>query len=84
MLLTPNFAAPPPPSNTVDMMTESLDEYHRTLRQHSASTTLFNVSSGPAMSVPLCTTTDGLPIGGPLGNEGMLYRLAGQLERALL
>jgi amidase len=87
VLLTPTFAAPPPPINTVDMMTESLDEYYRTLRQYSAFTSLFNVSGGPAMSVPLCTTTDGLPIGlqfgGRLGNEGMLYRLAGQLERAL-
>jgi amidase len=86
VLLTPTFAAPAPPINTVNMMTESLDEYYETLRRYSAFTSLFNVSGGPAMSVPLCTTTDGLPLGlqfgTRLGDEGTLYRLAGQLEKA--
>lgn len=49
-------------------------------------TPLFNVTGQPAMSVPLYWTPSGLPIGthiaAPLGGEGLLFRVAGQLERA--
>ena len=84
--LTPTFAAPPPPINTIDMMSESLDEYYKTLRRYSAFTSLFNVTGGPAMSVPLHWSPDGLPVGVQfgtrLGEEGLLFRLATQLEQA--
>jgi amidase len=45
-----------------------------------------NLTGRPAMSVPLSWNADGLPIGvnlmGPFGGEGMLFRLAAQLEEA--
>ena len=49
-------------------------------------TPLANATGQPAMSVPLCWSRAGLPIGmhfmGRYGEEGTLYRLAGQLEQA--
>ncbi|AKJ70210.1 amidase [Pandoraea thiooxydans] len=49
-------------------------------------TQLANMTGVPAMSMPLHWTADGLPMGvqfiAPAGAEGMLFRLAGQLERA--
>jgi amidase len=48
---------------------------------------LANLTGCPAMSVPLFVDTQGLPIGisfmGRFGDEATLFRLAGQLERAL-
>jgi amidase len=49
-------------------------------------TQLANVTGVPAMSVPLCSFEDGLPLGmhfmASHGQEGLLFALAGQLERA--
>jgi len=48
-------------------------------------TQVANISGQPAMSVPLYWTDQGLPCGvqfiAPLGDEGTLFNLAGQLER---
>jgi len=49
-------------------------------------TPVFNASGQPSMSVPLHWSPQGLPIGvlltGRYGEDGALFRLAGQLERA--
>lgn len=49
-------------------------------------TPVSNATGQPAMSVPLAWSRDGLPIGvhfvARFGDEGTLFRLAGQLERA--
>ncbi len=49
-------------------------------------TELANLTGAPAMSVPLHWTADGLPMGihfmSRASDEGLLFRLAGELERA--
>ena len=49
-------------------------------------TELANLTGAPAMSVPLHWTVDELPMGvhfmSPASGEGLLFRLAGELERA--
>ncbi len=49
-------------------------------------TQLANITGLPAMSVPLHWDEQGLPSGvhfmAPVGQEGLLFRLAGQLEQA--
>jgi len=50
------------------------------------NTPIFNMTGQPAMSVPLHWTEDGRPVGiqmvGRFGEDGRLFRLAGQLEAA--
>jgi len=56
------------------------------LFSYMPNTQAFNNSGQPAMTVPLAWSQSGLPIGiqfaAKTGNEALLFRLAGQLERA--
>lgn len=84
--LTPTLATPPPPIGTFDTSTADIDEWFKRLLAFIPFTYLFNVTGQPAMSVPLGQTSSGLPIGchfaARYGEEGLLFQLAGQLERA--
>jgi amidase len=84
ILLSPTLATPPPPIGTMNGAdpVASLQAGGR----FSPFTTLMNLTGEPSISLPLARTAGGLPIGvmftAALGEEGMLLRLAGQLEAA--
>jgi len=85
-LLTPTMCSPPHPLGVLSLSARDTDAYRDALFGSIAFTAPFNGSGNPAMSVPLHWTRDGLPVGvqfvGPFGGEGVLFRLAAQLERA--
>jgi Asp-tRNA(Asn)/Glu-tRNA(Gln) amidotransferase A subunit family amidase len=63
-----------------------LESYAERLFAFMPNTQAFNITGQPAMSVPLAMSAGGLPIGvqfiARTGEEAVLFRLAGQLERA--
>ncbi len=64
----------------------ALEQSAKTIFDAIPYTPLFNITGQPAMSVPLHWNAENLPIGihfvGRYGDEGTLFRLAGQLEEA--
>lgn len=86
VLLSPTAAELPPPLGRLAGAGKSLDAFYDAFWTHAPFTCAFNASGCPAMSVPLGQSSTGLPIGvhfgAGLGHDGLLFRLAGQLERA--
>ena len=88
VLLTPTMPDMPWQLGRYGEDEEKLDGLGWTARlfEHSPYTPLANVAGLPAMSVPLGMSDEGLPIGmqfmAGYANDGILLRLAGQLERA--
>ncbi|MGH6932601.1 MAG: amidase [Dongiaceae bacterium] len=86
VLISPISSEPPPRLGIVNMMSDDLDGFHEMLFKLLPFTRQFNVSGGPAASLPLHWSADGLPIGVQLaadyGNEAVLFRLSAQLEQA--
>ncbi len=84
--LTPTLTEPPLPLGTLDSPPEN--PLHGLLRASSyvPFTALCNFTGQPAMSMPLHWNAAGLPIGVQFiarqGQEGLLFRLAAQLEAA--
>ena len=85
VLLTPTLAEPPVPLGTIDSDSSDVDAYLARKRQFSPFCPMANFAGLPSMSVPLCWTRSGLPIGmmftGRYADEATLFRLAGELER---
>jgi amidase len=63
-----------------------IDALSAKFADYAPNTQLFNVSGQPAMSVPLGLSAERLPVGiqfaARAAQDGLLFRLAGQLERA--
>ncbi len=76
----------PQPLGTLDTNAADLSGYAETLYTFMPNTQPFNVSGSPAISLPLGTSVEGLPIGVQLaargGDEATLIRLAAQIETA--
>jgi amidase len=85
LLLTPTLAEPPVPLGTFDTPDEPILGFMRAAT-FTPFTPGFNITGQPAISLPLGTSPDGLPIGVQLvaayGREDLLLRVAAQLEIA--
>ena len=84
--LTPTLAEPPLPLGTFDSTPDNpLRGFYRAV-DYVPFTPIANATGQPGMSVPLCWNSEGLPVGthflGRFGDEGLLFRLAAQLEQA--
>lgn len=89
LLVTPTMAiAPPPAGEILSTMHENPDAGPAPqVFQMAVFTSGFNMTGQPAISLPLHTTAEGVPIGvqlvaGPW-DEALLLRVASQLEQAL-
>ena len=89
ILLTPTLAEPPAVIGRFDHRTEDYLDFRLgpgRCFDYSPYCAAFNASGQPAMSVPLCWSEAGLPIGihlaGRFGEDEVLMSLAAELERA--
>ena len=89
LLLTPTLSAPPQLLGVLDANDAALTpaQWMHKLLEVCSFTPLFNVTGGPAISLPLGWTRSGLPIGvqlaAPMCNDGTLIAVASQLESAM-
>ncbi|GAK43979.1 amidase [Tepidicaulis marinus] len=83
--LSPVMGTPPPEIGYVDPVNLDPKEVNKRQGKVFPFTPPFNFTGQPSMSVPLWQSASGLPIGmmftGRYGDEGTLFRLAGQLEK---
>lgn len=84
--LTPTLASPPVPHGEITTNDPDADRYLDRFFAFVPFTPLANVTGGPAMSLPLHQTAEGLPVGvhfqADFGREALLFRLAAALEEA--
>ncbi len=85
IFMTTALTRPPVPVGEINGASADVDEVMGRSGDY-ISTAMFNVTGQPAMSLPLHWSADGLPVGvqfaGRFGDEGLLIRLAAQLEEA--
>ena len=82
--ISPTLGAPPVKLGTIDANETDVKKAMGMLLNYVPP--VFNITGQPAVSLPLHLNAEGLPIGvhvvGRFGDEGLLYRLSGQLEKA--
>lgn len=87
-VLSPTLASPALPLGVLDANAPGLDAeaWTRQVFEFTPFTALYNATGQPAISLPLATSPEGLPIGmqfaGRFADEATLLRLAAQLEMA--
>lgn len=86
LVLSPTMAVPPHPLGLLSLSNPDRQAQGIAVLQTVGYTQMANITGHPAMSVPLYWSADDLPIGvqfmGRMNEEGLLFRLAGQLEAA--
>lgn len=86
ILLTPTLGCPPLKVGTIDFQSQSTSMLDPRIVTFTHANPYYNISGQPAISLPLHWTSEGLPLGvlfgGKYGDEGTLFRLAGQIEQA--
>jgi amidase len=86
MMLLPTLGQLPLPVGMLKDGIGDLESLVARFYNYGPNTQLFNATGHPAMSVPLHWTDDEIPVGvqfvGRATGEAMLFRLAGQMERA--
>lgn len=84
--LTPTMAEPPPAHGYLYADVDDVPEFFRRLWEFNPINWAYNANGHPAITLPLHWNEVGLPIGvmlgGRFGDEGLLFRVAGQLEEA--
>ncbi|UCD79667.1 MAG: amidase [Desulfobacterales bacterium] len=88
LLLSPTIAQLPVPVGTIDQNQDvPLEKWYEGTSQFNTFTNLFNATGLPAISLPLCQSSAGLPIGiqfgARFGEEDLLIRIASAFEKAL-
>ncbi|MEE2678933.1 MAG: amidase family protein [Myxococcota bacterium] len=84
--LVPTLGRPPARIGELDMSESDMAKAFAPLIEYIPFTAAFNATGQPAVSLPLHQSADGLPVGvhfaSRFGDEGLLFRLASQLEAA--
>ena len=86
VLITPMLSGPPLPIGSFPMDHEDVDLHWRRMAAFAPFASLANVAGTPALSIPH-GASGGLPLSvqliGPLASDGLLLRIARQLQRAV-
>ena len=89
VILTPTTSSPNTELGHLDADDDALDAqgWADKIFEFGSFTAISNATGNPAISLPLCTSSEGWPIGiqfiGAYGDEATLLALAGDLERAM-
>ncbi|MBO6693722.1 MAG: amidase, partial [Parvibaculum sp.] len=85
--LTPTLASPPIPLGLINVNEPDPIAAFAPAVDYVPFTPIQNLTGQPAISLPLCMSESGLPVGmmfsARFGEEAMLFRLAAQLEEAM-
>ena len=85
--LSPVLGTEPPKVDWLDPLSLDIKEYDKRSAATFPFTPAFNITGQPSLSLPLWQSGNNLPLAmmftGRYGDEGTLYRLAGQLEKEI-